>query len=158
MKKERRDELRRIGADWHKYTERIYVAELNDSSLAEMEEAYSTNIKKPLPTYEQMMERILTKLIEEKFRFVHVAPERANCVIRIYRKEMDVDGKPGGVCGAVCFARNVLGQWTTIKKDVVKKMDFGETYEVEYWTSLFTKYPGPVKANYFDVYLKVTSF
>lgn len=159
MDKERRNALRRIRVASHKYTEKIYAIGLDSLTQVEIEDAYSANIKRPVPTYDEMKEQIFSKLIEEKFRFVQVAPQRANCVIRIYRKEMDVNGKPGGVCGAVCFARNLLGEWTTIDKDGNEsKMNFDDTFEVEYWTSLFTQYPNPVRATYYDVYLKVTCF
>lgn len=124
-----------------------------------MEDTYIANRNEPVPMYDEMKERIFTKLIEEKFRFVQVAPQRANCAVRIYRKEMDVNGKPGGVCGAVCFARSPLGEWTTIDREGKEtKMNFDETYEVEYWTSLVTQYPNTLKASYYDVYLKVTCF
>ncbi len=159
MDKARRDALRRIRVAFHKYTECVYVKGLDTLTRAEMEDTYSANKNQPVPTYEEMKERIFTKLIEEKFRFVQVAPCRANCAIRIYRKEMDVNGKPGGVCGAVCFARNLLGEWTTVDKDGNQtKMNFDDAYVVEYWTSLVTQYPEPVRAAYYDVYLKVTSF
>lgn len=159
MDKARRDALRRVRVAFHKYTECVYVSGSGIDTREEFEDTYAANKNKPVPTYDEMKEQIFTKLIEEKFRFVQVAPCRANCVIRIYRKEMDVNGKPGGVCGAVCFARNLLGQWTTVDRDgKEQKMDYDDAYAAEYWTSLVTQYPELVKASYYDVYLKVISF
>lgn len=144
---------------FHKYTECVYVSGLDSLTREELEDTYAANKNMPVPTYDEMKEQIFSKLIEEKFRFIQVSPCRANCAIRIYRKEMDVNGKPGGVCGATCFVRNMLGEWTTIDGDGnEKKMEFGDAYEVDYWTSLITKYSEPVRASYYDVYLKVTSF
>ena len=159
MDKASRDALKRIRVAFHKYTECVYVKGLDSLTREEMEDTYIANRNEPVPMYDEMKERIFTKLIEEKFRFVQVAPQRANCAVRIYRKEMDVNGKPGGVCGAVCFARSPLGEWTTIDREGKEtKMNFDETYEVEYWTSLVTQYPNTLKASYYDVYLKVTCF
>ena len=159
LDKARRDALRRVRVAFHKYTECVYVSGIETLTREEMEDTYSANKNQPVPTYDEMKERIFTKLIEEKFRFVQVAPQRANCAVRIYRKEMDVNGKPGGVCGAVCFARNLLGEWTTVDRDGNEtKMDFEDSYEATYWTSLITQYPKPVRCSYYDVYLRVISF
>ena len=159
LDKERGNALRSIRASFHKYTECVYVHGMDSLTREELEDTYQANKNMKVPTYEEMQEQIFRKLIENKFRFVRVEPHKANCAIRIYRKEMEVDGKPGGVCGAVCFARNLLGKWTTIDSEgKVKMMDFNETYKVEYWTSVITQYSEPVKADYYDVYLKVTCF
>ena len=152
MDKARRNALRRIRTAFHKYTECVYVSGLDNLTREELEDTYTANMKMSLPTYDEMKERIFTKLIEEKFRFTQTSPCKANCVIRIYRKEIDVNGKPGGVCGAVCFARNLLGEWTTIDEDgKEKKMNFGDAYVADYWTSMITKYSTPVRASYYDV-------
>ena len=149
--------LKRIRVAFHKYTECVYVSGLDDFTRDELEDTYTANKKTPLPTFEEMREQILSKIIEEKFRYVRVAPSKANCAIRIYRKELDIDGRKGGVCGAVCFTKDWFGKWTTIdKSNNVVEMDFSDAYKVEYWTSLLTTYDKPVLADYYDVYLKVT--
>ena len=159
MDKARRNVLRRIRTAFHKYTECVYVSGLDNLTREELEDTYTANKSMQIPTYDEMKEQIFTKLIEEKFRCTHASPCKANCVIRIYRKEVDVDGKLGGVCGAVCFVRNLLGEWTTINQDgKEEKMTNDDTYVVDYWTSMITKYSTRVRANYYDVYLRVTSF
>lgn len=149
--------LKRIRVAFHKYTECVYVSGIDDFTRDELEDTYTANRKTPVPTLEEMREQILSKIIEEKFRYVRVAPSKANCAIRIYRKELDIDGKKGGVCGAVCFTKDWFGKWTTIdKSNNVVEMDFPDAYKVEYWTSLLTVYDKPVFTDYYDLYLKVT--
>lgn len=144
---------------FHKYTARWYASTSNLCEGA-LEATYEKNEATPLPTYDEMKEKIFSKLIENKFHFINVAPHKANCAIRIFRKEMEIDGKPAGLCGAVCFVKEPFGKWTTIdKKGNEIEMDFSDAYEVEYWTSAITLYSKkPVRADYYDVYLKVTSF
>ena len=159
LDKESKDMLRRIRVAHHKYTECVYLQGMDCYTRDEYEDTYIANSRATLPTYDQMKEKIFNKLIEEKIRFIPVAPNRANCVIRVYRKEVEVDGKMGGVCGAVCFARNLFGAWTTVDEEGnEKKMTYDDIYEVDYWTSMITKYSSPVRASYYDVYLKVTFF
>ena len=149
--------LKRIRVASHKYTECVYVSGIDACTRDELDDTYTANLKTPLPTFEEMKERIFSKLIEEKFRYVRVAPSKANCAIRIYRKELEINGKKGGVCGAVCFTKDWFGKWTTIdQSDEVVEMDFPDAYKVEYWTSLLTVYNEPVLADYYDLYLKVT--
>ena len=155
----KRKSLRRIRTAFHKYTECVYVSGMDNLTREDLEDTYTANKSMHLPTYDEMKEQIFTKLIEEKFRFAICSPSKANCAVRIYRKEVDVDGKPGGVCGAVCFVKNMLGEWTTINHDgKEEKMTFDDTYVVDYWTSVITKYSTPVRASYYDVYLKVFRF
>lgn len=159
LDKARRNALKRIRVAFHKYTEWVFVSSLDSLTREEFEDTYTANRDAPVPTYDEMKEQIFSRLIEEKFRFVQVAPSKANCAIRIFRKEMKINDKPAGLCGAVCFVRSPIGKWTTIDKEGNEiEMDFEETYQVEYWTSLITKYEEPVRADYYDVYLKVVSF
>ncbi len=156
MDKTKRDALKRVRVVFHKYTECVYVSGLDPFSRTEMEDTYSANRDTSIPTYDEMKEQIFSKLLSERFRFVQVAPEKANCAVRIFRKEMDVNGKQGGLCGAVCFVKNPMGKWTTVTREEQEvEMTYEETYEVKYWTSLLTEYEMPVMANYYDVYLKV---
>lgn len=155
----RRNVLRNVRVTFHKYTGCWYVSGSDDFSREEFEDTYAANSTTPVPTYDEMKEQIFSKLIEEKFRFIQVAPSDANCAIRIFRREMEIDGKPAGLCGAVCFVKEPFGKWTTLNREgKVIEMTFDDAYEVEYWTSLITKYEKPVRVSYYDVYLKVKSF
>lgn len=158
MEKAKREALKRIRVTFYKYTECFYVKGMDYLSREEMEDTYSINREQKIPTYDEMKQQIFSKLLSERFRFVQVAPERANCAVRIFRKEMDVNGKPGGLCGAVCFVKNPLGKWITVTSEEQEvEMTYEETYEVNYWTSLLTMYNEPVMADYYDVYLKVVT-
>ena len=157
MEKANLNTLKRIRTAFHKYTECVYVSGIDAYTREELEDTYTANRKLPLPTFEEMREEVFSKIIEEKFRYIRVAPSDANCAVRIYRKELEIDGKKGGVCGAVCFTKNLFGKWTTIdKSNNVVEMDFSDTYKVEYWTSLITVYDKPVFADYYDIFLRVT--
>ncbi len=158
MDKAKREALKRVRVVFHKYTECVYVKGLDNLSREEMEDTYAGNRNKNVPTYDEMKEQIFSELMSERYRFVQVAPDKANCAVRIFRKEMDVNGKPGGLCGAVCFVKNPLGKWTTVTKEGEEvEMTYEETFAVEYWTSLLTTYNKPVMADYYDVYLKVVT-
>lgn len=158
MDKAKREALKRVRVVFNKYTECVYVKGLGGPSREEMEDTYAGNRDQKIPTYDEMKEQIFSKLLSERYRFVQVAPEKANCAVRIFRKEIDVNGKPGGLCGAVCFVKNPLGKWTTVTRDNQEfEMTYEETFEVEYWTSLYTTYGKPVMADYYDVYLKVVT-
>lgn len=158
MEKAKREALKRVRIVFHKYTECVYVKGLDNLSREEMEDTYAVNRDQKIPTYDEMKEQIFSKLLSERFRFVQVAPEHANCAVRIFRKEMDVNGKSGGLCGAVCFVKNPMGKWTTVTSEEKEvEMTYEETYEVKYWTSLLTMYNNPVMADYYDVYLKVVT-
>lgn len=155
---ERLNVLKRIRVAFHKYTECVFVSGMDSYTREELEDTYAANKNLPVPTYEEMREQIFSKMVEEKFRIKRTSPLRANCAVRIYRKEIVIDGKHGGVCGAECYTRNLLGKWTTIDKSGKEhEMKFEETYPVEYWTSLLTTYGKPVRADYYDVFLKVTN-
>ncbi len=155
MDRAKREALKRIRVAFHKYTGAWYLNGGSDERAA-FEDTYAANKNQPIPTYDEMKQEIFSKMLSERYRFVQVAPDKANCAVRIYRKELDVDGKPGGLCGAVCFVKNPSGKWTTITpNDQEFEMTYDETCPVEYWTSLITKYEKPVLADYYDVYLKV---
>lgn len=155
MDKAKRDALKRVRAAFHKYTGAWYYSGPAEERK-EFEDTYAANKNMSIPTYDEMKREIFSKMLSERFRFVQVAPDKANCAVRIYRKEFDVDGNPGGLCGAVCFVKNPSGKWTTITPDNKEhEMTYEETCSVEYWTSLITKYEKPVLADYYDVYLKV---
>ena len=156
LNKMMRDILRSMRRDFYKFISNWYFESENEDTRQDFEETYKANAKMSIPTYDEMKKEIFGMISEAGFHFAQVSPRKANCVVRIYRKEMEIDGTQGGLCGAVCFVKNMLGKWTTIDNDGrVVEMTHGKYYSVPYWTSLITKYEKPVKANYYDVYLKV---
>lgn len=156
MKKARRDALRRIRLVFCRFTQKVLVRRVEGFSLEEMRKEGSTNKNNSVLTWEEIQERIFKKLIKENFRFHQVAPKKANCVVRIFRKELEINGIQGGICGAVCFVKNPFGKWISINENGEEELlDFDNTYNVEYITEN-SKYPKLVKASCFDMYLKVT--
>lgn len=148
--------LRRMETVFCKYTTNWYVQSGNIEARIDFEDTYKASARMPIPTYDEMKKEMLDKLTDSGFSHYIVSPEAANCVIRIYRKELKINDVQGGLCGAVCFVKDFMGRWTRINKDgEFVEITHGKHYMVTYWTSLLTVYENPVAANYFDVYLKV---
>lgn len=158
LNKAMKDTLRKKRKDFYKFISNWYFESQDEDTRQDFEDAYRANATMPIPTYDEMRKEIFDAIKESGFRYDVVAPYKANCVVRIYRKEMPIDGKPAGLCGAVCFVKDFLGKWTTIDRDgKVEEMTYGRFYKVTYWTSLITKYDHLVNANYYDIYLNVYS-
>lgn len=158
LNKNSRDTLRKIKKDFHKFIRNCYFSSESEDTRLDFEETYKANAKMAIPTYDEMRKEIFTQISECGFHVRPVSPKKANCAIRIYRKEFEIDGMVAGLCGAVCFVKTPFGKWTTIdSQDNIVEMSHMRFYPVQYWTSLVTRYENLVMANYYDVYLKVVS-
>lgn len=160
LSKQLSNTLRRMETSFCKYTNSMYVKSADTGREAEVrlefEETYRANQKMPIPSYDEMKKEMLEKISFSGFSYTFVSPEEANCVVRIYRKELEINAVRGGLCGADCFVKDFFGKWTRIDKDGNSiEMTHGRHYLVTYWTSLLTVYEKTVAANYYDVYLKV---
>ena len=154
LDKVKRYVLMNLRVAFHKYTSCWYID--NIETRLDYEETYKANSKMAIPTYDEMKKTMFEQMSLSGFKFVVSSPKKANCAVRIYRKELEIEGVPGGLCGAVCFVKNSSGKWMTTTEDGNEvEMTYDDTFEVKYWTSLLTQHNEPVKANYYDVYLRV---
>ncbi|MBQ7410413.1 MAG: hypothetical protein IJW20_03415 [Clostridia bacterium] len=156
LNKASRNTLRNIKMVFHKFVRNCYFSSESEDTRLDFEETYKANAKMAIPTYDEMRKEIFSKISESGFRIRPVSPKKANCVVRIYRKEFEIDDMPAGLCGADCFVKTLSGKWTTLdSQENIVELSHLRFYPVQYWTSLVTRYDNLVMANYYDIYLKV---
>lgn len=156
LNKASRIALRKVKTVFHKFVRNCYFTSEGEDTRLDFEQTYRANAKMEIPTYDEMKMEIFSKISEIGFRYRVVSPKKANCVVRIYRKEFKIDDMAAGLCGADCFVKTPIGKWTTLdSQDKVVELSHFRVYPVQYWTSLLTRYDELVMANYYDVYLKV---
>lgn len=155
LSSENRKRLMDLRVVFHKYTTKTYTGDYEKRD--EFDDTYKANSKMEIPSYDEMKKQIFDRLTVDGYKFVVCSPKKANCIIRIFRKENVVDKNLGGLCGAVCFVKGPFGSWKRTEENGQYELEitYDNTFKVTYYTSLFTQYHQDVDADYYDVYIRV---
>ena len=110
------------------------------------------------PNLEKLQEMALKSLSEKGFQIKRVAPNKANCIIRVFNKRHfpydDYKNELHNVCGFDCFCfSKKLGEWTTFLNDDEVILDFSK-WKIRQW--LYQDEYVDYDCTFFDMYLLVT--
>lgn len=110
------------------------------------------------PNLEEIQEMALKSLSEKGFQIKRVAPDKANCIIRVFNKRHypydEYKNELHNVCGFHCFCfSKKLGKWITLLEDNEVILDFSK-WKIRQW--LYQDEYVDYECAFFDTFLLVT--
>lgn len=113
------------------------------------------SVKEEKPNYEvgQLRQMVLKALEEKGYTVYMVKPQKANCIIRVYKEEKEYDGCLYRILGAHCYTKAQDGRWKCIDRlNEEYGIDFSEHvlrtwfFQDEYWDA---------SVDFFDTFVKL---